>query len=275
MKQLSDGFGCAHEGVRELIHLGFQRYQPHPALKPWIQCYWITDAVTFAPSVEHLYPDGGSSLVFNIAARDGVVATFAAHQKPRTIAVATPLLGVRFNPTGAYQLLGLPMKELGGETVSPAHLLIPELLSLCERMTDESILRQVKMVDNWMLDRVKNRSPSRSLGELLTAFTASQHGSMQALVSELRVSRRSVERLLKEQTGSTFGQLHVWRRGRRARRLIKLEQAHSLTEIGLACGYYDQSHFIREFKRTTKFTPMEYRKRQRKRIADGEMVIIR
>ncbi|MCC6383784.1 MAG: helix-turn-helix transcriptional regulator [Bacteroidia bacterium] len=32
----------------------------------------------------------------------------------------------------------------------------------------------------------------------------------------------------------------------------------SLTQIGLEAGYYDQSHFIREFKSYTNLTPKEY-----------------
>ena len=33
----------------------------------------------------------------------------------------------------------------------------------------------------------------------------------------------------------------------------------SLTQIGLDAGYYDQSHFIREFKSYTNLTPKEYK----------------
>ena len=32
----------------------------------------------------------------------------------------------------------------------------------------------------------------------------------------------------------------------------------SLTQIGLKAGYYDQSHFIREFKSFTTLTPKDY-----------------
>lgn len=50
-------------------------------------------------------------------------------------------------------------------------------------------------------------------------------------------------------------------------RKIKIDKAvamikdsnRSLTEIGLECGFFDQSHFIKVFKEITRFTPKEYR----------------
>jgi len=36
----------------------------------------------------------------------------------------------------------------------------------------------------------------------------------------------------------------------------------SLTGIAYECGYYDQSHFIREFKQLTNFTPRDFLKEQ-------------
>ena len=51
-------------------------------------------------------------------------------------------------------------------------------------------------------------------------------------------------------------------------RKIKIDKAvslikhsnRSLTEIGLECGFFDQSHFIKTFKDVTGFTPKEYRR---------------
>lgn len=103
---------------RELIHLGFQLFQPHAALEPWVQCYWVIDCPTCNPSFERVYPDGGSSLIFDLTAPDPAGTIFAANQAPQIMAVSGTLLGIRFQPTGAHQLLGLPMKELGGEVIT-------------------------------------------------------------------------------------------------------------------------------------------------------------
>lgn len=256
---------------RELIHLGLQRYQPHIALRPWIECYWVV--ANCRSSTEYLYPDGGSSLIFDLTGRDLYPATFTAHQAPQVFAVTGPLFGVRFRAVGAHRLLGLPMGELGGGCLSEAHLVVPNLLELCERMVAKSIPAQVMAVDQWMLAQARTHSCSETLGERLPAQVTSQSGSIKELLSGLGVSRRTAERQVKEQTGCTLRQLLAWSRVKRARHLIKLNQECTLTEIGLMCGYYDQSHFVREFRKATSFSPIEYRKRQRSRIRDGEMEV--
>ena len=45
-----------------------------------------------------------------------------------------------------------------------------------------------------------------------------------------------------------------------ARRMLESSQM-KLLEIANQCGFYDQSHFSRQFKRSTGLRPMEYRKR--------------
>src|SRR3546814_10112476 len=52
---------------------------------------------------------------------------------------------------------------------------------------------------------------------------------------------------------------HAYITGRRiaaAKRLLDGEQA--LSEVALACGFYDQSHFTRAFKGATGFRPEEH-----------------
>ncbi len=258
---------------RELIHLGLQRYQPNIALRPWIECYWVVANGTCRSSMEYLYRDGGSSLIFDLTGRDFYPATFTAHQAPQVFAITGPLFGVRFRAAGAHRLLGLPMGELGGSCLSEAHLVVPNLLELCEQMTAKSIPAQVMSVDQWMLAQARRHSCSQTLGERLPAQVASQSGSIKGLLLGLGVSRRTAERQVKEQTGCTLRQLLAWSRVKRARHLIKLDEGATLTEIGLMCGYYDQSHFVREFRKTTSFSPTEYRNRQRNRIRAGEMEI--
>lgn len=46
--------------------------------------------------------------------------------------------------------------------------------------------------------------------------------------------------------------------------LLNHHQEGHLTQVGMEAGYFDQAHFIREFKKLTAMTPAEYRKLIRK-----------
>lgn len=58
--------------------------------------------------------------------------------------------------------------------------------------------------------------------------------------------------------GAYLRQQRLWE----ARRQLDVKPESSLTEVALACGYADQSHFTRHFKRLFGLTPGEYRRRQ-------------
>ena len=40
--------------------------------------------------------------------------------------------------------------------------------------------------------------------------------------------------------------------------LKSTDKSRSLTKLAYDCGYYDQSHFINEFKMQTGYTPKQY-----------------
>ncbi|WP_299529185.1 AraC family transcriptional regulator [Ulvibacterium sp.] len=65
-------------------------------------------------------------------------------------------------------------------------------------------------------------------------------------------------RKFKEKTGFTFGEFLLRQRVSRGADLM-LHSSKSLTEIASECGFYDQSHFIRHFKRFFGTTPFRYR----------------
>ena len=78
-----------------------------------------------------------------------------------------------------------------------------------------------------------------------------------ALAGEMAMAARSLQRLLaKEQ--SSFSALLAQARATSAAHALTTT-AQSFAQIGYACGYADQAHFGREFKRHTALTPLQYR----------------
>lgn len=60
------------------------------------------------------------------------------------------------------------------------------------------------------------------------------------------------------ETGESLKQYIHRRKTREAQRLLR-ETPRSISEIGTALGYFDQSHFTRVFKKYAGMTPAQYR----------------
>jgi AraC-like DNA-binding protein len=70
-------------------------------------------------------------------------------------------------------------------------------------------------------------------------------------------SSRSLQRKLKLE-GTRYVDVIAQARAERASQMLSRQQP-SLAEIGFACGYTDQAHFCRDFKRRVGMSPLRYR----------------
>jgi AraC-like DNA-binding protein len=81
--------------------------------------------------------------------------------------------------------------------------------------------------------------------------------SLDDLASRVRLGKFQLIRRFRACYGLTPHRFQMQNRLRRARHACL--NATSLAELTLVAGFYDQSHFIREFRKATGVTPGQYR----------------
>lgn len=81
---------------------------------------------------------------------------------------------------------------------------------------------------------------------------------LEALADELGIHPVHLATTFRRWLGVTLGEYRRSVRLRRAEQLVA-ETNRSLGEVGVSCGFYDQSHFIRAFRREFGQTPGQYR----------------
>jgi AraC-like DNA-binding protein len=174
-------------------------------------------------------------------------------------------IGVDLTPIGAYLLLGgLPLRQLAGNVVDLTDLpgAMDDLVGrLAEAATWQ---RRFALLDTFFAGRLAE-SP-RLAGELTWAWGELRRTGGQVRVGELveRIgwSSRHFAARFEDVFGLAPKAVARVLRFDRARRLLLSPAAPPLSELAVTCGYYDQSHFIREFKALCGRSPGAYRAAQ-------------
>lgn len=250
----------------ELGHLGFRRFLPHPLLQPWVQCYWTARQHLAGGSCsERLYPDGGSSLTFELAGANAGQATFQCSRQleRREFQGQIDSVGIHFHPGGAAQLLGLPLGSLGAQALSATEVGAFGIERLCDRLqaVAETPLRMT-ILEDWLLENAGRQQAQAGLVQQTLPVLIQGKLDMTEVEQLYGVSRRKLERVFRDEAGISPGKLRTLIRVKQARYLIKTRHELTLTEIAHQCGYYDQAHFNRQFRQVTQQKPGDYRLRQ-------------
>ncbi len=255
-----------------LPHLGLILVSPSPALAPYVHSYWfINHAWTRPfPLEENLYPEGGVGLIFNTG--DPVLVDGTAVTAPAFLDATNSfrtrlgfqgqvaLAGIRFHPGGAFPFLPLPLKEVQNLPVALDQIMSPALISWGERLADLPTLAQKTAHLEAILHRWY-RPQRELLPDVHTALTAIRQTKGQidlhALAEASFISQRQLERYFQVQVGLSAKTYARLVRVQTAR--ARLRQAQPTAHLSQDLGFYDQSHFIRDFQAIMGLTPQQYR----------------
>lgn len=173
---------------------------------------------------------------------------------------------MNLTPLGGYRFFGVPMHLLSGSIFELDDLLDGAVRELREQLHEAgSWASAFDRLDTFIEARLqRGRAVSREVGwavaELERTRGAARIGE---LTEQLGCSRKHLHQRFIEQIGTPAKQLaQLLRFGHAAERIERLQQEtneRQLAALALECGYSDQAHLTREFRRFSGWTPGEYR----------------
>jgi AraC-like DNA-binding protein len=247
--------------------LGLEWYAPHPVLSPWIQCYWVAKSPRLiqSPLTENLYPDGGTSLVLDFANSAMPVVSFNAFFRASRVEFSGRIdkIGIRFQPGGAFQLLGLEMPLIANLASSVDDLGLQDYKALAEQLALKiTNIDRIEQLNEWFLRKAVSINLRRSrVYEVLQRMQKSR-ASINEVMAHVPISRRQLERKFQLEVGITPAILKQLQQVKKARSLISLNPQASLAQVAVDAGFYDQAHFNRQFQKITGQTPGQYRQKK-------------
>lgn len=238
---------------------------PHPALRSCIAHYtYCLPAGRLAPSPTlledlpqlTLLPDASGCLVFTLTPEGPQGRMYG----PSTLAVSVtndlgigpPRFFVEFRPGGLFSFTGLPQWELA-DRVWPLSDTAPRLSALALEVFQRSgdLDEFAQGMDAALLVHMRGAAPVSPL------LSFRRLSSCADLAAATGYSPRHLSRLFREGAGMGYkSYLRVLRVNAAASRLQA--GTASLTALAQDLGYFDQAHFIHDFKATCGVTPGAY-----------------
>lgn len=170
------------------------------------------------------------------------------------------LIGVRLRPAGAWPLFGLPVSEFTGHVIELNAVLGPEIERLRDRLgTATGDDARFDLIEQWLIDRMRARTaPARSVSYALGRIQRGDTVRIAQIAAEAGVSHKHLLREFDRCVGLSpkmFSRLCSFQR---VIQYVGHKRVVDWADTALACGYYDQAHFIHEFRAFSGLTPQSY-----------------
>lgn len=178
------------------------------------------------------------------------------------------MLIVAFKKGSAYPFYPMPMNEIQDRVVSADLIFGRDIIHLRERLlAASSIDGMFALAENFLLRRAGDAlnivSGTNCIGYAVSNIVSQPHRlAFERLSEQIGYSQKHFIDLFKKQVGVVPKQYLKIMRFQKTITEIERDTSAHWSEIALRNGFYDQSHFIHEFRYFSGFTPGEYVKRK-------------
>jgi AraC-like DNA-binding protein len=262
---------------------------PAAELLPYIDHYWFAGTSADESSAGAQFPAGGVVVLFNLGPPQALLdrpqgsptwfdIAWVSGERARPLHLASPdgarLVGIAFRPGGARPFFDRPLSEFTDRVVLLGDVWSRELLDpVLDRLRAVDAARRdapaplFHIVEQALLLRL---DIARSVGLGLVGAAVRRlavcgpGASVRTVAEDLGVSTRYLRRVFQDTVGLGPKTLHrVLRFQRLIGRIHAMDAPGDDLELdwsalALSCGYFDQSHMIRDFRLMTDLRPTDY-----------------
>jgi AraC-like DNA-binding protein len=255
-----------------IAFMSFRFHSPAEAFQPFIQGYLEADYRSSLQAGEQtLFPNGFSGIFFNFGNLGKLlikeefkipfVSVFGQIDR-HFVAVHCPgyySLGVLLKPTVLSWLLKVDMPEFTNRAVD-GQLIAQAFGWLHQQMEETTSFRaKIHLFENYFGNVMARRCHKVGLADrALTLINQRPVVSVHKVAEQLCVSQRHLEIQFKQSVGLSPKTYLLILRFKRMEQQLKNLSSVSWQEMKFAHEYYDQNHFIKDFKRFTGHTPSDY-----------------
>lgn len=257
--------------------MNYQTFQPHSDLESLISCYWTLEVpAQFATQRQRIIPDGTIEMAFILG--DDIKRYTSGDEfiiQPRAMVLGQTIepfyieptgyvntFAIRFYPYGFANFISMPIKNLANKE-TPIELIFGEKTAneLKQKIKEAAnSSERIQIIENFLLDKLNEETTIDTIVKTTIDALLATNGnaSIGAILKEDLSKRRQLERNFIKQIGVSPKQLGKVIRLQTALKMLLNKKAENLTDIAYKSEYFDQAHFIKDFKEFTGINPKEF-----------------
>lgn len=257
----------------------FNSVIPHPLLNPYLAKIWIFESSGRLPAPERKLIVPNTNLKLTLTYRNGIAArvgdkAFLQRENELSLTglIDTPVLIdphedaqtgtiiIEFTPLGAYRFFHLRFSEVQNEIADLTDLTGKEAQTLRTQLADtgDEIQKKLQLLQNFLIKQLEKHPADPIYDHCIQRITATNGLiTVGKLEKETGYSARWLHRKFTEHLGTGAKNLAE---------IVRFKQFYQAYSTGIPPEilkqyiyqyYYDQSHFLRAFKRFTGTTPTD------------------
>lgn len=256
--------------------MNYYTFDPNDTLSSFIKCYWTLEAPKeINPEKQRIVPDGCMEMIFHYGdlykqyLADGTYViqpkcfVFGQVTQPLDIEPTgkTGIFAVRFLPDGFTPCTDFPIHAIENKAFPLEELFGSDGIDLeNEVLYAKSSEERVKIVERFLTKIITNSKVIDRITKSSITMILELNGqlSIDELSDNLNINRRQLERKFATAVGVSPKQLSKIIRLQATLKMIADDNFSSLTSVAYSGNYYDQAHFIKDFKEFTGVSPKEF-----------------
>ena len=258
--------------------MNYQQIYPTETLRKHVRYFWTLedDSLDFSGKTFKIMSDGLPGLIFQENQKSflnkynqELPQLFIYGQTTRYTEQKTTgsfrNIGVYFQPTALKSIFGIDANELTNQ-----HIDINELIktNITDQLLNTDISEQrIILLSSFLIQQTEQRKTENE--KVIFASEQLQKGvSLPNIQNELNISERSLERHFKQHIGISPKLYARINRFQSALENIRQTPFSKLTNVAYSSDYFDQSHFIREFKEFAGTSPKHFLLQANEQVAN-------
>jgi len=254
--------------------LNYQEYIPSEALRNYVKCYYVYESDALQLVDDKAFATGCVEIMFNL---DGAQWQTQSNGKfiqtskaelwgqilkplPLKLTGRSSMLGIRFHPFGAALFFNEEVSLFNDQVIDLRTLMGKAIDDLFQMLQDSTDLpKRLEHIEQFLLNRLtqsaRKQEKTKMVKFVMNELTRDDFfDNIENVAARYGITSRYLQKIFLQYTGLTPKLYAKINRFQKSLVLVGRGEL-SLTSIAYQSGYFDQSHFIREFRSFTGMTP--------------------